>query len=184
MRKSPVHLAAEALARRLEALGVPYAIAGALAVNAHGLVRATEDVDVLIARAGLRRFKEAWLGRGYEDVSTGSNAVRDSERGVKVSFLITGQYPGDGKPQPVAFPEPEAASVPGPGFPVLSLERLLELKIASGMTAVHRIQDLDDVLRLIRINRLPRAHGEKLDPYVREKFDELWLAAQHPEEDY
>jgi hypothetical protein len=53
MRKSPVHLAAEALARRLEALGVPYAIAGALAVNAHGLVRATEDVNVLIARAGL-----------------------------------------------------------------------------------------------------------------------------------
>jgi hypothetical protein len=164
MRKSPVHLAAEALARRLEALGVPYAIAGALAVNAHGLVRATEDVNVLIARAGLRRFKEAWLGRAYIDLFAGSKAVRDTEQGVKVDFLITGEYPGDRKPKPVAFPEPEAASVPGPGFPVLSLERLLELKIASGMTAAHRIQDLADALRLIRANQLPRAHGDKLDP--------------------
>ena len=52
------------------------------------------------------------------------------------------------------------------------------------MTAPHRLQDLADVLRLVTAARLPRELGETLDPYVRAKYDELWLAAQHPEDDY
>jgi hypothetical protein len=37
---------------------------------------------------------------------------------------------------------------------------------------------------LIRKNALPRDYVEKLDPYVRPKFAELWELAQHAEEDY
>ena len=47
MGKSPLQLAAEALAERLDALEAEYAVGGALAVNYHGVMRATEDVDVL-----------------------------------------------------------------------------------------------------------------------------------------
>ena len=46
------------------------------------------------------------------------------------------------------------------------------------MTAPHRLRDLADVLELIRVRRLPRELAERLDPYVRTKFDELWIAAQ------
>ena len=65
MGKSPLHLAAEALAERLDALAADYAVGGALAVNYHGVMRATEDVDVLITAHDLARFKERWMGRGY-----------------------------------------------------------------------------------------------------------------------
>jgi hypothetical protein len=67
---------------------------------------------------------------------------------------------------------------------VLALPRLVELKLASGMTAPHRLQDLADVQRLIGVQQLPREFGEKLDPYVRAKFDELWISAQHEPDDY
>jgi hypothetical protein len=67
---------------------------------------------------------------------------------------------------------------------VLSLPRLVELKLASGMTAPHRLQDLADVLRLIESAQLPRELADELDPYVRSKYDELWRAAQHPADDY
>jgi len=60
----------------------------------------------------------------------------------------------------------------------VTLDTLLELKLASGMTAAHRPQDLADVIELIRVNRLPIEHGERLNPYVAEKFRELWRAAQ------
>jgi hypothetical protein len=30
----------------------------------------------------------------------------------------------------------------------------------------------------------PREFRSRLDPYVRAKFDELWQASQHPEDDY
>ena len=46
----------------------------------------------------------------------------------------SGGFPGDGKPKPVAFPDPAGASVDIGGIRYLSLEKLVELKLASGMT--------------------------------------------------
>jgi hypothetical protein len=184
MASSPLQNAAAEIARRLTDLGIDYAIAGALCLAAHGVVRATEDVDVLIARDGLARFKEKWLGRGYVDVRPGGKAVRDTENAIKIDFLIEGDYPGDGKPKPVRFPSPAAVSAEAGRFRVVNLPRFVELKLASGMTAPHRLQDLADVLRLIGTAKLPRELGQSLDPYVRPKYDELWQTAQHPEDDY
>jgi hypothetical protein len=53
------------------------------------------------------------------------------------------------------------------------LEKLIELKLASGMTAPDRVKDLGDVQELIRVLRLDRGFAEKLDPYVRARFLEL-----------
>ena len=167
VNESPLHKAAEELARRLDELGIDYAIAGALSLAAHGLVRATEDVDVLLDRVGLERFKETWVGRGYIDLRPGGKAVRDTQYGVKIDFLIQGDFPGDGKPKPVSFPDPREAGMSAGRFRVLSLPRLVELKLASGMTAPHRLQDLADVQRLIGVRKLPREFVENLDPYVR-----------------
>jgi hypothetical protein len=61
---------------------------------------------------------------------------------------------------------------------LLPIERLVELKLASGMSAPHRLRDLADVLELIRVCELPAETAAKLDPSVREKFNELWNAAQ------
>ena len=64
MGTSRVHDALTALAARLDALEIPYAIVGAMALNAYGVLRATVDVDVLVTREGLERFRAAVLGRG------------------------------------------------------------------------------------------------------------------------
>jgi hypothetical protein len=184
MGSSPLQEAAAQIARILGDLKVDYAIAGALCLAAHGVVRATEDVDVLISREGLEAFKKEWLGRGYVDVRPGGKAVRDAVHGVKVDFLIEGDYPGDGKPKPVRFPSPQRAGIDAGRFRVVDRKHFIEMKLASGMTAAHRIQDLADVLRLITVARLPRELSEQLDPYVRAKYDELWLTAQRPEDDY
>jgi hypothetical protein len=184
MGEGGLHNAATAIAERLAEAGIDYAIAGAIALGEHGFKRLTVDVDVLIRREGLDRFKGEWLGRGYVDVRPGGKAVRDTVNNVKIDFLITGDFPGDGKPKPVAFPDPRDAAVAGKKYRVVSLHSLVEMKLASGMTAPHRLQDLADVLRLIREADLPRDFGARLDPYVQDKFEELWLASRHPEDDY
>ncbi|MEO6191986.1 MAG: hypothetical protein ABIS20_03170, partial [Thermoanaerobaculia bacterium] len=89
--------------------------------------------------------------------------------------------PGDGLPKPVAFPDPALAAVRGERIALLPLPRTIELKLASGMTAPHRLKDLADVIEIIRILRLPAGLVEELDPYVREKYRELWGAAQAEE---
>ncbi len=184
MGESPAQKAAQQIARRLEEAGIDYAIAGALCLGAHGVVRATEDVEVLVTREGLERFKAEWVGRGYVNLRPGGKAVRDTVHGVKIDFLLTGDFPGDGKSKPIAFPNPAEVAVRLGNLLTVSLLRFIELKLASGMTAPHRLQDLADVLRLIEVTRLPRELAGQLDPWVRAKYEELWQNAQHEEDDY
>ena len=60
--------------------------------------------------------------------STSKN-LRDTLNGVKIEFLITGEFPGDGKPKPVAFPSPQDVFEIRDGIKVLQLPRLIELKL-------------------------------------------------------
>jgi len=179
METSPIHETMRRLAKVFQEMDIPFAIAGAMAANAHGHKRTTADVDILIRAEDLERFKQAHRGLGWVDIFHGSKNFRDAVTNVKVDALLVGGYPGDGLPKAVVFPMPEnAATKNSEGIPVLNLNPLLELKMASGMTAPHRMQDLADVMQLIRINQLPRALGQELNPYVAAKYDELWQAAQ------
>lgn len=178
MNKSNVHRALERLVDRLTELKIPYAIVGALSLNAYGYQRTTSDVDVLLRREDLESFKRAYLGRGYVEKLPGGKSLRDATQNVDVDVLLAGDFPGDGKEKPVAFPDPASAAVRGERFALLPLSTLIELKVASGMTAPHRLRDLADVIELIRQNAVEEGFSEVLHPYVREKFRELWQAAQ------
>jgi len=165
----------------LEEDGIPYALIGAMALNAYGYERVTVDVDLLLTREGLESFKTRHLGLGYVQKFPGSKGFRDTENGVTVDVVLAGEYPGDGLPKPVVFPDPAQAAVRGERTALLPLPRLIELKLASGMTAPHRLKDLADVIEVIRILKLPAELVAELDPYVREKYEELWRAAQAAE---
>lgn len=180
MGSSDVHLALARIAQKLEELRIPYAICGAMAVNAHGHERTTTNVDVLLTPDGLARFKAGALGRGWIEKSPGSRGVRDAENRVPIAFLITGGVPGDGTPRGVAFPDPAAVAIQRDGHSYLSLAALIELKLASGLSARDRPGDLGDVIQLIRKNQLGEHFADSLHAYVQPKYRELWGYAQKP----
>lgn len=181
MGESDVQRALEKVARLLDEDGIPYAVIGAMALNAYGYRRLTVDVDLLLTPEGLEAFKAKHLGLGYVQKFPGSKGLRDTENGVPIDVVLAGEYPGDGLPKPIAFPDPADAALRGERIALLPLPRLIELKVASGMTAPHRLKDLADVIEIVRILKLPAEMAEELDPYVREKFQELWRAAQAEE---
>ena len=74
----------------------------------------------------------------------------------------------------MAFPDPREASVEVEGIRVVTLEKLIELKLASGISAPHRLRDLADVQDLIGILGLPAEFAEKLDESVRGEYGRLW----------
>lgn len=183
MERSPIHETMHRLQKIFSDMNIPFAIAGAMAANAHGHRRTTADVNILIREEDLKRFIDRWLGLGWVNVFEGSKNFRDAVTNVKIDSLIVGQYPGDGLPKPIAFPPPETVStVHDDGLPFINLQTLLELKLASGISASHRPRDFDDVIQLVRVNQLPETFGEQLNPYVQAKFAELWKAAQVDEE--
>ena len=107
MESSPIHETMRRLSKTLREMHIPFAIAGAMAANAHGHKRTTSDVDILIRRDDLMRFKERHIGLGWVDKFEGSKNIRDAVTNINIDMLIVGEYPGDGLPKPVAFPPPE-----------------------------------------------------------------------------
>ena len=113
---SAVHKNMRQITKRLDELGIPYAVVGGMAMFFHGFRRFTEDVDILVTRAGLESIHEQLEGLGYLPPFTGRKQLRDTESGVRIEFLVTGEYPGDGRPQPISFPDPSAVAVEMRGF--------------------------------------------------------------------
>lgn len=169
------------LVRRLDEEGIPYALLDGLALAEHGYPRLTEDIDLLLTPEGLARFRERLVGRGYRPAFGGATKTfRDTESSVRIEIVTAGEYPGDGLPKPVAFPNPAApdVAIEVEGIRVVALDKLIELKLASGMSAPHRLRDLADVQDLIVRLDLPLTLAERLDPSVRATYRDLWERAQ------
>jgi hypothetical protein len=129
---SAVHKTLQRITKRLDELGIDYAIAGGMAMFFHGYRRFTEGVDILVTSESLARIHEELEGRGYIKPFETSKNLRDAESRVRIDFIVTGQYPGSGKPGPIAFPDPKEVAEIRDGVRVVSLPVLVELKLASG----------------------------------------------------
>lgn len=183
MGESEAQKAAQKIVGILEAEGVPYVVIGALALNEYGHKRVTVDVDLVMRAADLQSFKQRWLGRGYAERVPGTGKLLDTEFDVHIDVLSTGRFPGDDKPKPIAFPDPATTAIRGKPFALLPIEKWIELKLASGIVAAHRLKDLADVQELIRAAHLPISMADALDPWVRDKFLELWHAVDKGDAD-
>jgi len=185
-RRDKVHQTMRRLARRLEKAGIPYAIMGAMAVNAHGARRTTDDVDVLLTPEGLKQFRQTFVGEAYESVPSRDRRFTEIQSGVGVDILITGGYPGRGDPGPIQFPNPEAVRAEIEKVQFVNLAELIQLKLAA-----RRHYDFGDVGFLIRVHNLDEAFANQLHPSLRQDYiecleekrrDDEYQSRPHPED--
>lgn len=174
---SAVFQALHKVSLRLSDLGIPYAVIGDLAMFHYGYRRFTEDVNLLVTRTGLKSIHDQLCGDGFWPLSPDTKGLRDSTTGVRIQFELTGGRPGYRVRSPIVFPDPDEVAITSDGIRYMNLDKLVELKLASGMTNPGRLKDLADVLELIKALHLEIEFGDQLNPYVREKFAELHAAA-------
>jgi hypothetical protein len=155
------------LARRLERNNIPYAIMGGMAVNAHKHRRTTGDVDFLLTREGFLQFKKLYVPKNYATVLKRPRRFTDKVNGIEIDFLLTGLFPGSGKPGPIAFPDPTLVGEPINRLLFVDLVTLIQLKLAA-----RRHQDFGDVVRLIEIQNLDESFAQRLHPSVRRDYIE------------
>jgi hypothetical protein len=183
MGKSLLNNALRRIALDLGSHGIDYTVIGAIALNQHGYRRFTEDIDLVLTKEGLEKFREELIGPGYRPAFDGSTRkFRTAAENVPIEIITAGEYPGDGLPKPVKFPDPSESFVVIDGVKTVTLEKLIELKLASGMTAPHRLKDLADVQELIKVKSLDASFAERLDSSVRGRFLELQEAVQTSQE--
>jgi hypothetical protein len=172
------HQTLRRLARNLKKAGVPYAIMGGMAVNAHGAERTTRDVDVLLTPEGFEPFQRAFVGSDYDRVAGRPRRFVDRRAGITVDVLLTGRFPGSGRPGPIAFPDPADVSEEIKRIHFLKLTTLIQLKLAAS-----RHYDFGDVVFLIRAHNLDESFKHQLHATVQQDFIEC-LEEKRREDEY
>jgi hypothetical protein len=174
----PVHQSMSRLAAELAKANIPYAVVGGMAVNAHRHRRTTADVDVLLTAEGFAEFRRLFVGSAYDPVPRRSRRFVDRANGVSLDILVTGMFPGSGKPGPIAYPDPATVAETIEQIRVLDLPTLIQLKLAA-----RRYQDFADVVALIRVHNLEEGFAERLHPSVRGDYIEC-LEEKRREDEY
>ena len=130
-------------------------LVGGLAVQHHGYVRLTEDIDILISRVDYDRLVEEGL------IKFGS--LKRFQSGVQVDVLTEGK---DGNPDPSVVRDPELPNLP-------TLEGLVYLKLLAG-----RLKDHADVAELMKRHDFDPAIRQRLeaitqDPNILADYDSV-----------
>jgi hypothetical protein len=176
--KGAVHQSLRRLVKRLEKARIPHAIAGGMAVNAHGHERMTKDVDVLLTPDGFAEFQRLFVPKFYQPVPGRKRRFMDKINQRTVDILVTGLFPGLGQPGPIAFPDPTTVCERIQDVEVINLVTLIELKLAA-----RRHQDFADVVNLIAVHNLDESFCQRLHRSVRQDFIEC-LEEKRREDEY
>lgn len=176
--KDEVHKSLRRLVKRLERASIPYAVVGGMAVFAHGHKRTTNDVDILLTSAAFEEFKRVYVPRHYTQVAGRPRRFVDRTNRIGLDVLVTGLFPGSGKPGPIAYPEPAKVTQLFGKVAYIDLKTLIELKLAA-----RRHQDFADVVNLIKAHDLDEAFAARLHPVVRGDYTEC-LEEKRREEEY
>lgn len=177
-KRDPVHRTMYRVVKRLEKAGIPYAVVGGMAVNAHDYERTTHDVDLLLTADGLAKFQERFVGKDYERIPDRPKRFRDRTNQITIDVLVTGLFPGSGQPGPIAYPDPEQVSEAIDKVRVVDLVTLIQLKLAAC-----RHKDFGDVVELIRIHNLNESFAKRLHPSLYGDYIEC-LEEKRREDDY
>lgn len=174
----PVHQTMNRIAAELEKANIPYAVVGGMAVNAHRHHRTTDDLDILLTAEGFAQFRQRFIGQSFDTIPGRARRFVDRGNAVTLDILVTGMFPGSGKPGPIAYPDPAAVRDRIDNIEVVNLATLVELKLAA-----RRYQDFADVVSLIRIHQLEESFADGLHSSVRSDYLEC-LGAKHREDEW
>jgi hypothetical protein len=176
--KDPVHQTMRRAAKRLERKNIPYAVVGGMAVFIHEHRRATNDVDILLTAQGFEAFRQLFVPKNYETVPGRPRRFVDRTSKITLDVLVTGKFPGSGKPGPIAYPDPATVAEVIEKVRVVNLLTLIQLKLAA-----RRYQDFADVVNLIAAHNLDESFADRLHPSVRRDYIEC-LEEKRREDEY
>jgi Uncharacterised nucleotidyltransferase len=132
----------------LRSIDAPYALIGGLALASHNVVRATQDVDLLVASDHADRVDEALTTIGYRCLHRTANAANYLRGNERLDFLYASR--------PIALRllgDARELNTSLGAIRVISLEGLIGFKLQGWVNDPRRTQDLEDIRALLRANR-------------------------------
>lgn len=148
----------------LRSANVVYVIIGGVAVNAHGVLRSTHDLDVMVRSEDSDPLDTILNGLGYKAIDRRADLAHYMRPdGTRLDVLYSRR--------PITaelLRNPIVAQYSGQSIPIISIEGLIGLKVQAFNDDPRRIGDLDDIMRLFRANR------DKIDMKEVESYFDLF----------
>lgn len=145
---APEIIRAAALAsRELRKAGIPHALAGGLAVSAHGYPRTTDDVDFLVGDEAFEKREGGFVTLKVPLIAIGN---------VRVDFVAIDETKGEERQLRPAVEEPPRSD----GVPIVALPALVYMKLKAG-----RQKDIADLVELLKRGSVDLA---AMDDYIEE----------------
>jgi hypothetical protein len=154
---------AREVTRILREAGRPGLVIGGVAVMLHGHVRTTVDVDVLVDPP-LDFIAELFVSHGFEHETKSREFIW---HGVPVHFV-----------RPDQTGVTTAGGTEVEGVLIADLAPLIEMKLRSGTKNLVRLQDLADVIGLIRARGLTSTFASRIAEDLRPEFRKLVRAVR------
>lgn len=132
----------------LRAAGVQFALIGGLALASHKVVRATQDIDLLVDLEGGDAVDAALVRLGYQCLHRSADASNYGRGDERVDFLYAGR--------PIARRLLAGAVEHDTALGklrVVSAEGLIGFKLQGFVNDATRTRDIEDVRALLRANR-------------------------------
>lgn len=130
------------------ALATPPALIGGLALAAHRVVRATSDVDFLVAAADAEHVHDLLLSLGYHCVHRSDDAANYARGDEGIDLLYAHR--------PIALrllSQAATRDTPFGRLRIISAEGLIGFKLQALCNNPSRGRDLDDIRQLLSANR-------------------------------
>ena len=162
---APLMQTAKKLAVVLARGDIPHVIVGGLAVQEHGYVRTTYDVDIVVP--DIDEARDYLSIRGFQEVPGTTMKLKDRDNRVEVDLLPGGGFVG---PAVLPLPVPQSVSAQ-PQF--IDFAGLIEQKLSSYLgDKINRLKDGGDVSELLKKARPPR--DLPVHEAVRNEYCRLW----------
>ena len=166
----------------LSEAGIAYSVCGGVAVCLHGYQRNTTDLDLIIRGEDSDAVREILTKGGYS--WDPDQAEFRSPDGIAIQFVIAGQKAGKETEVLISQPIGDLNVEQIEGLSVVRLSRLIEMKIACGMSNLRRThKDFADVVELISKRGLDGAFARHLHKSLRPTFRQLVRNAYASDED-
>ena len=175
MAKCPI----KEIAKRAGDAGIPFLVIGGYAVFAHGYLRTTDDLDLMVQRGQRARLSRLMgdLGMSVKhDADTFLQFDPPDQAGMEVDLMFVTED---------VFARLEQASieaqVEGTRVRVVALLHLIALKCHAlqHSKSLRRLKDLDDLVQLILINRLDLNEPELRATILKHGNTEIYEKLRH-----
>jgi len=132
----------------LQRIGVQSALIGGLALSPHKVIRATQDIDLLIDQKDSGRVHDEVSRLGYQCLHRSADVANYQRQDERLDFLYASR--------PIALKLLEGATELNTSLGnvrVISGEGLIGFKLQGFANDPRRTQDLEDIKALLRANR-------------------------------